>query len=298
MCSSDLDPVDLVVATPVAVRADVYYEFGLLRSETKVRVLPLMEELGCPAIERLKQVLREQGLGAVRWIEWTRPLEAVGGVDRFLDGWSWIRDLLGEIESVSATPAGGDPPRQVVVSVRSQNGVAGSIRWSAASSPAQRLHLELEQGVVEVDLPEGMSGPAVFRIQKGARREEVRTEASPTGARWVELWSRLPAEEGGLWVHATRQIELADAVERSLDRERAVSLTYDEFSDAAGFKSIMTATGCGLIWMVILVAILAAVGVPYVHYAILPVLLVFLFFQLFGLVYRQPAGARPEGSAG
>jgi hypothetical protein len=43
------------------------------------------------------------------------------------------------------------------------------------------------------------------------------------------------------------------------------------------------------LWGIILIAILAAAGVPYVQYAVLPALLLFLLLQSLLWVVRRPA---------
>lgn len=285
-------PVDLVVSVPLADSADLYYELALVRNESRLRLLPLMPELGHPALERIRSLVSDPSAGPIRWIEWILPLDASReGALRFADGWSWLRAFEGEIVSLSATGSAeiSSDAAEIVASLRFENegaGRLGTIRWIADPEVEPLFRVETAKLRLECRLSEGFAGPATLRIA-GTSGERSETIAPPPfGERMIGLWEKLSPEDAGPWTQATRQVELADAVERSLERERAVSLHYDEFTEAASFKSIMTTTGCGLLWFMLLVVILAAVGVPFVIYLVLPLLLAFLGMQLFGLALR------------
>jgi hypothetical protein len=94
---------------------------------------------------------------------------------------------------------------------------------------------------------------------------------------------------------ATRAMEIAEATARSLRRGRTVDLHYEEVSEEATFKSVMTSTGC----MVLLVAIFIlpiALGGPalgldwtiYIAYLIPPALVIFVLLQALKLAVRRP----------
>ena len=285
-----MEPFDLVLSVPLAPKPDCYYELALARSEARFRILPLSLEMEHPALERIRAYLADPNRGDIRWIEWTHPLPTdVEGPLRFLDGWIWLRAIIGEVESVSATSASGDaePGAEVVVSARSQRGLLASVRWRSGPAPSHRLRIETETGEIDCTLPDGFAGPALLRWTDGTDTREEPLAPMPPGECWIARWEALLAgSEDDAWTAAFRQIELAEAVDRSLDRHRAVDLAFEEISEETSFKSIMTMFGCGLIWAAIVVGILAAAGVPYVGYVLLPVLVWFLLLQGFGLVYR------------
>lgn len=295
-----LDPVDLVLATPVALRPDVCYEASLLKKETGIHLYPLLAEAAHPAWQRIEA--RLGGAGSIRLLEWTQPavpLSMAGRVDapaQFVHGWYWLRRLGGEIVEVAMVGSAGDAPGAgTIASVRFQSGLLATVRWQR--DPGEGCHLRVATGQVriECEFPGGMGGPARLRWEGMAGGEET-IEPAGLGSAWLEHRDRCrQAGEEQIWVAATRQLELADAAARSLRTGRAVSLAYEGFSEEAGFKSVMTLAGCGLIWLTLLVVILAAVGVPYVGHLILPVLGVFLGMQLLGLVFRtksEPRAAR------
>ncbi|MFO0947769.1 MAG: hypothetical protein U1D30_17910 [Planctomycetota bacterium] len=286
------DPVDLVVATPLSNKPDIYYELALVQQETKLRAFPLLPEGWHPALERIDEILSPTTMGGVIWLEWTHPLDqAAKGAYRFLDGWTWFRAVAGELESVTATGSAleSDRAAQVVASLRARSDLLCTTRW-LATNKGSRFVIQADKGRVECELPEGIAGKAILRWTEG---DEIRTEMFPAddlGERWLDQWEDLVGKQGfdpEPWKLAARQVEVAEAVERSLDKGRAVDLTYDEVTEEASFKSIMTIFGCSLIWATLLVAILAAVGVPYIGYLVLPAFVIFAAMQLFGLVFKK-----------
>lgn len=285
-----LDPIDLVVSTPISEKPDTYYEVSLMQGEAKTCSFPLMPEVGHRALDRINEIQVERGLGGVRWVEWMHPLGNAEGPLRFLDGWTWVREMVGDIETLSATGSGDiERPSQVVVSARARTDLVSTSRWLASPGKACKFHVELDHGSIDCELPDGFSGPANLRWTKEGTAHSEELLAEPVGERWFRLWQEFKAgdEATEAWRLATRQIELAEAVDRSLSKGRTVDLTYDEVTEEASFKSIMSIFGCSLIWITLLVAILAAAGVPYVGYVVLPVLVLFVLLQFLGLVFRK-----------
>ena len=106
---------------------------------------------------------------------------------------------------------------------------------------------------------------------------------------------------GPTWQDAIRALELDDAARRSLERRRASLLEYPQASEEVGFKGTMTLVGCGILWGIILLVILSR-WVPWLGWAVGPLLAVFLLLQLLRWVIppREAAsGGRepPDGMA-
>lgn len=286
------DSMDLVVATPLSDKPDVYYELALVQQETKLRAFPLLPEGWHPVLERIDEILSPATMGGVIWLEWTHPLDrGAKGAFRFLDGWTWFRAFAGELESVTATSSAIESERaaQVVASARSRSDLLCTTRW-LANAKESKFVIQADRGRIECELPDGISGRVILRWTDGG---EIKTEMFPAdnpGERWLDQWEVLMGKQEfdpEPWKLAARQVEVAEAVERSLDKGRAVDLTYDEVTEEASFKSIMTIFGCSLIWVTILVAILVAAGVPYIGYFVLPAFVIFAGLQLFGLVFKK-----------
>jgi hypothetical protein len=102
------------------------------------------------------------------------------------------------------------------------------------------------------------------------------------------------------WQDEVRCLELDDAARRSAERRRATALEYPEPTEEAGVKGTMTLAGCALLWVILLLAV-ASAWVPWLGWAILPVLFLFLALQVFlWAVGRAGQTASPpaEGPSG
>ncbi len=105
---------------------------------------------------------------------------------------------------------------------------------------------------------------------------------------------------------ATRAMELSEAVVRSLRRGRTIDLHYENISEEASFKSIMTSTGCALLLGILLLLPLALAGPAlgmnwtiYLAWMIPPVLIAFVVLQVLRLgIRRSPNRADTGGEAG
>jgi predicted dehydrogenase len=93
----------------------------------------------------------------------------------------------------------------------------------------------------------------------------------------------------------TRASELTDAVARSVEKNRMIELHYDEVSELGSFKAVMTSTGCGLLLLATAALPIALAGPALgfngtlvIAYAIPPILVVFLLFQLLRFLARSP----------
>jgi myo-inositol 2-dehydrogenase/D-chiro-inositol 1-dehydrogenase len=102
----------------------------------------------------------------------------------------------------------------------------------------------------------------------------------------------------------TRAMELSEAANRSLRRDRTVELHYESISEDSTFKSVMTSTGCLIFLAILFVLPIAMIGPSlgmswtlYIPVLIPPALILFLLLQTLRLAIR-PAGrtaAMPEG---
>ena len=177
------------------------------------------------------------------------------------------------------------------------------------SGPRWRLAVVTGHLRAELVFPEGWPGPA--RLSWRDASGEGRVEAWESWDPWPALvevfetalgakrrhraqWDQAgitlqPASESsplpdpsGLpftWQDAIRALELDDAARRSIERRRSSLLEYPEANEEVGFKGTMTLAGCGLLWAVLLLLILSR-WVPWLGWAVGPLLGVFLLLQL------------------
>jgi hypothetical protein len=91
------------------------------------------------------------------------------------------------------------------------------------------------------------------------------------------------------WQDEVRCLELDDAARRSVYRRRSSLLEYPEASEEVSFKGTMTLVGCGLLWAIILLAILSR-WQPWIGWGVIPLLAIFLLLQLLRWVIPPKEG--------
>jgi hypothetical protein len=156
-----------------------------------------------------------------------------------------------------------------------------------------RLTLIGRRGQAELLFPVGPDGPALlnWRVLAGHEREEY-WEAMDLWPTLIEAFEEAVASRHATvsWQDAVRSLELDDAARRSLSKRRTSLLEYQEATEEVGFKGTMTLVGCGVLWIVLLLVILTA-WLPWLRWAVVPLLAVFLGLQLLRYVLpKRPTG--------
>lgn len=288
------------------------YEAGMIQTDTRHVLMPILTEGLHPAIERLASFIRPgvEGVGSFRLLEVERAemgpvldnLDIPGHKPSF-PGWDLLRRLGGEIAEVTAFAAGEEIAEGEPLLLAGRFAPGGLFRLTllpSAPTTSWRLNVVGRKGRAELFLPHGMAGPALldYRSDSGDRCEEAWERWDPWPAVIGLFEAALRKDEKGeqssgsssrlSWQDAVRSLELDDAARRSIEKRRTSLLEYQEASEEVGFKGTMTLVGCGLLWLVILVVILAR-WVPQIGYLIVPILAVFLVMQLLRyLIPREP----------
>ncbi len=265
-----------IVTGPAAETKAVVSEMVMAMSE---RVTPLLGELRLVEVER-----RSTG-------EVLLNTEAAGELPCF-PGWDVLRALGGEVAEVSVLTPGEavEAGAPVLVAGRFERG--GMFQQTLLPhQPEGRLRLRLvgSAGEAELLFPLGVPGPAFLTWRDGGEPCEEAWDDWDPWPRMVELVEEaLAAGQRGrgaqpgvrlTWDDEVRCLELDDAARRSAHRRRSSTLEYAEASEEVGFKGTMTLVGCGLLWAIILLVILSR-GVPWLGWAVAPLLGVFLLLQL------------------
>jgi hypothetical protein len=104
------------------------------------------------------------------------------------------------------------------------------------------------------------------------------------------------------WQDAARDMELADAIERSAHKGRTVDLYFEEHTEHGTFKGMMAAGGCALLMAALAMLVIATTAVnwriplaEYWPYILVGVLGVFLLLQSLKLVF--PGASAPPGES-
>ncbi len=285
---------------PADVSLDAVYESVLIQKDTRKVLLPMLADRLMPGLLRLRQLFHEGAFGRLQVIECERRLlDSLGesSWDRspLASVWEPLRALGGEIQEVSAlasTPGAvgeelpalrpGDPVN--LTGRFERGGLFRVLVLPKGGGRTSRLLLRGEAGQAELTFPDDLSGPSVLRIQIG---ESSQLEEWPEWKPWPALvgvvngclaspvgWKAAPLS----WQDEIRCLELFDAARRSARLGRVVPMHYAEITEESTFKGVMTAAGCGLLWLVLLLMIVGN-WAPWLWYAIIPLLIVFLFLQ-------------------
>jgi hypothetical protein len=164
-----------------------------------------------------------------------------------------------------------------------------------------QLKLVAPGGRAVLTMPEG-EGVWNLELQIGGQRADRQWPAwNPAQAALEQLRGAVFGQPVQLeWLDGARSIELTETIDRSLARGRTIELHHEEYNEAGAFKSMMAASGCGLlllgIFLLVVVGVVEDLGrairLPMPHladwpYLLLAVLAIFLLLQLLLLLLRR-----------
>lgn len=312
---------------PADQAPDIAYEAAMIQTDTRQVLLPLLGDALHPGMAALADMLRPDGpLGIIRLLtaEHSASEEVLleanipGGHRPALPGWDVLRRLAGDVMEVSAFALHEEvlPGAPLLLAGRTASGLV----WQATFLPGQaeslrRLTVLGSRGRAVLTLPSHWPGQAALRweadggggvqdwpewepwsalvetFEAAIGSPKCRPEPRPQGPGLGGIGPRLGYPT---WQDEVRALELDDAARRSVERRRASALDYQEVSEAVGFKGTMTLVGCGLLWGVLVLVILAAWDRRFL-FLVIPALLIFLGLQLLRWVIPTPPPAgRPQ----
>lgn len=311
---------------PVDLLPDVAYEAAFVQEETGKVLLPLLWDRLHPGLRTIAELVRTGRLGRVTLLEaefsipeesWSAPAASSAKVrkrrepvdprwDRHpaLRVWDSIRFLAGEVLEVSAVGAAGEqltPLDTLTLTGRCQTGCLFRLLMTRQGPVRDRLIVRGETGEAVLTYDAGSSGSA----QAVWRWEDQTDQATWHWQPWPDLACEVEKALAGMppaftWLDETRCLEVFDAVRQSVRRRRVIPLEYEEVSEGANFKTVMTTLGClTLVLVLVLFVALLALGlplVPWTLYLLLPLLLIFLALQILGWVI--PASPTKENLSG
>ncbi len=267
-----------------ACESIVGYELDMIRRDTNCPIAAWFPGGLHPALHQLAQWAQAENspLGRVEQLALARSIAyrdrtAVRG--QLVRDISLMRRILGDFDQVSAmgssyVPAAPDPaapsarkksiaPEEVTALSVSLSGSGGALaRWSlepAEQTPGGTLTLV------------GSSGRAVLHMPPDVREWTLELSGAEsrrvTYSDWDDARSPLDmlartiagGEPTPTWYQSCRDIETAEAVERSVRRGRTIALHQEEHTEERTFKGIMSVGGCGL--LLVALAILVVGGI-------------------------------------
>ncbi len=316
----------VVVSHPVSLDVLLYYEIEMIRAESRGVLRPFVAGGGHPALRAIAAASAGEadltdpvaGLGPLEQITIQRYL-ARRDRDTVLcslaDDAFLVAQACGRIVQVTATggPAGKHSEADLSgtidseslaglgVHLATQSGVA--VQWSVLSGgPEDGAAWTLHGAETTATLR--TFGHAPWRWEP----DRIGEYSPPTtdGRRVFDdahealddlIAASISGDDGAAWRWATRSLEVVDFAQLSLQRGRAMELFDQRPSEASTFKGLMSAVGCGILVVGVLLAVLSGIvgaifnlpitGAWYV--ILLVVMVVFLLLQLLpALLFKKP----------
>jgi hypothetical protein len=274
----------VLCAYPPDHTPDAAYEASMIQADTGRLLLPLLPKVLHPAILGMAGQpelveLRQSSIGPVV-VESPIP-----GQQPAIPGWEVLRAIGGEIAEVSAFAAESNIARDkpLMLSGRFERGGVFQMQL-LPGQPANSVSILArgQTGQASLTFPDGWLGQAHLRQEPGAKSEE---KIWPSWDPWPamievveEAMAGQPKNPLVTWQSAIRGLELDDAVRRSLANRRVSVLEYPEATEEVGFKGTMTLAGCAILFLVLLLLVFSR-WLPWLGWAILPALLLFLGLQ-------------------
>lgn len=317
----------MIVAHPVVSSMLSYFELDLYRQESGCLVIPLVPARWHPAVQRaiarqsgtsvlagdIKQFVVEQFILERSLIQRDRA----SVVDALIRDADLLRHFCGELNRINALAPAGAMAAGDWGAVGAQFAGSGGLvaRWSvvpAIAAAGARVTLVGRAETAVLEMPD--VGPWTWTVVAAGQTVEQQSfpDWDPARAALDQLAAAVDDDRDAhdstaaafsatpTWVDACRDLELADAVERSLQRGRAIDLHFEEHSEQGTFKGLMAAGGCLLLMTTLAVVVLASMfgglnvrGAEWWPYVLLTILGLFLAAQCLRLAFPSAAG-QPE----
>ena len=286
---------NILCVHPCSDKPDSAYESALIRDDTKRRLLPLLPDALHPAYQRLRELFEDEKAGFCRqkvpfrllhWESWTR-----GSADSEQLGlpWSIFRFIGGEVIEVSGLTIGEEIQISTPFAasgVFERGGMFEATHIPNAIEDRHRLTIHGDLAIAILDGPDA-DGKANLRWRSV---EGEWQEQSWSGFdRWqpmIEIIESVDESTQVSWQDEIRSLELADAFRRSVEKRRTSSLEYQEISEEVGSKGTLTLIGCAMIWVILLIFMLS-IWVPWIRWAIVPLIVGFLVLVGLSILARD-----------
>lgn len=268
-----------------------YFELDMHRQATNVALVPLEATRHQPAVTALRELGRIDEVIVEHRVRSASRAEAL---ERFICDIGAIRGLIGPCDKVSAMGSLGEAATAPQTGIQITATSGALVRWSIGPTRDEpTTHWRVVGGDGTADLHVDAAGlwrTTTVRNGEIDKREDAGAQGVVAAAEAGLLAVGDPANE--LWREALADLELVEAVERSLRKGRTVELFHEEASEQGTFHGVMAAGGCLLLMLSIGTAIAATMLGKFQFavanawpYALLAVLAVFLLMQFLKFVF-------------
>ncbi|HUE72521.1 MAG TPA: hypothetical protein VMP01_16675 [Pirellulaceae bacterium] len=256
--------VPMLVIHP-ACEMIVGYELEMIRADSGGVMQPYVPGLAHPVVAEIEALAAGDSspLGEIEQITLERQLSdrsRAAVLTQFARDASLLRRLVGTIRQVSASgPAGSEyqdplaartriPPSLANLSVHISGGRPFSARWSVGpidDLAGGKLTLIGSRGRAMLRMPSGVNRP--WELEVAGTEQRLAYEPFDEGEQALAALQQA-VEQGrehtSTWIDVCRDLEAAAAIDRSLEKGRAIALYADEISEEQSFKGVMAVAGC------------------------------------------------------
>lgn len=235
------------------------YELSLIRDDNQVSIHPaIWRRCDLPWL-RLRNSIKDGEWGQVHLLQFQRTLAAKsasslldqGEIDALmLEDFDLLRWLIGDYDQVTAIRVGASDQGVRTQSVKLSGKGLPEATWEIGCQTASsgRLTVQTDRGTLILESKEDSD----WRLTEPAGT--TRTGNRQTAIR--EVLRQLSISPSANWTELVRDFETVDATHRSVKRRRTIDLHFEPMSERAIFKTQMTAIGCSLLLLTLLLVLI------------------------------------------
>lgn len=296
--------IPLIVCPEYEQGAGWIYELSLIRDDTGVPLVPFLPASGEFAV--LKELLSGSDVGKPVFLQWERIIQQSAASklpvlkkseinQRLLADVFVCRHLLGNFNQVTAVHTGTTEQGISVANCKLGGNDLPEFDWTLRGTnetPISRMTLQGEKGRVVLTMNEEDRSLLVDGTEVPSPTVPIRMEAVIAELRRCQRFIEGKRSKPD-WEELTRMFETVDATHRSIRRRRTIDLYFEATSERNQFKTQMTAIGCGVLCLTLVMIVFAMMlgampGIPkwVMHVArVLVFLPLFIFLILQGLYF-------------
>jgi len=289
--------VPVVVSHPVLDSMIVHFELEMIRKDSHARLASYVPQAWHPGFDRIAELIDDpQQIGKLDQIVIERRVgdrAAAAVLRHFVRDVHLVRSWIGDLTRVAAFSAGGTTDFGAL-GVQMTGPTETLVRWSCTvegQTSAARLTFVGSSGRVVASITDAAE-PWQVEMERG---EETASESiAPADSRALKtrLLETITGDEiETAWIETCRDMELADAVERSVKKGRTIELYLEEVDEQSTFKGMMAAGGCfllmGTLFFVVVATTLTHFDVPLARFW--PWLLMIVLGGFLGLQFLRLA---------
>jgi hypothetical protein len=328
------EAMPLLVVQPVCESVLAYYEVDMIRRETGGIVRHHNPFVVHPAIAQLATWVREghPRLGRVHRLTCERGLVDTQRADvmsKLARDVELLAAMAGDIRRVTAIGPRADDAAFAALQVQMTCDRPVTLHWSVVPLAGERealtLSLIAERGTVALRVSATQQESELVEPQESWQLETKSADVNDRQAlrscgaaveaigQLAEAVAILDVEKragASTWNAATRAMEVADAVELSLEKGRTIEVFQQQLTQRLAFRGTMAALGCGLLLMgffgILLVTLLGGAEgkdrpmlLPSWPIVLLAVLALFLLMQAMPLLIaksKSDSGSEDDGA--